>query len=63
MSFEDKFGFSYLAVLMFLFAGWCTNVVWLFQHFNEGFTGEMIFAIIGAVTFLPGALHGIWVWF
>jgi hypothetical protein len=49
-----------LFAFILLVAGWITNVVWTFQADT---LLDFFMGVFGAVFFLIGALHGIYLWF
>lgn len=51
---------TYIVLVLVLFAGWVTNVVWTF-HQTE--LGNLALGILGALAAPIGAVHGIFLWF
>ena len=38
--------------------GWAMNILWVFRHFQDGVTNELIFRIVGIPIAIIGAILG-----
>lgn len=38
--------------------GWVMNILWVFHHFQDGVTGELILRIVGIPIVIIGAILG-----
>ena len=38
--------------------GWVMNILWVFRHFQDGVTGELILHIVGIPIVIIGAILG-----
>lgn len=52
----------YLALILAMFAGWVSNICWLFSHLSA-ITPQWAVSLVGIFLFPLGAFHGIFTWF
>lgn len=55
--------FIWVALAALGIAGQVTNIVWLFNNYASGITGEFILALVGVPLAPIGVIHGILQWF
>ena len=47
-----------LATVTLAAYGWLMNILWVFHHFHDGVTGELIIRIVGIPIVIIGAILG-----
>ena len=47
-----------LATVTLAAYGWLMNILWVFRHFHDGVTGELIIRIVGIPIVIIGAILG-----
>ena len=56
--FSAILGLGVIATLVLAAYGWVMNILWVFRHFQDGVTGELILRIIGIPISIIGAILG-----
>ena len=49
---------AFLSAIGLAAYGWVMNILWVFRHFQDGVTGELILRIIGIPISIIGAILG-----
>lgn len=49
---------AFLSTVVLAAYGWIMNILWVFRHFQDGVTGELIIRIIGIPIVIIGAILG-----
>ena len=47
-----------LSTIVLAAYGWVMNILWVFRHFQDGVTNELIFRIVGIPIVIIGAILG-----
>ena len=63
LSFGGGLILMLISAFIAVFAGWITNILYVFQNVDGALTGHFILACVGVIVVPLGALHGIWLWF
>ena len=63
LDFEGGLIRMLISAFIAAFAGWITNILYVFQNVDGALTGHFILACVGVIVVPLGALHGIWLWF
>ena len=56
--FSAVLGLGVIAAIVLAAYGWVMNILWVFRHFQDGVTGELILRIIGIPIVIIGAILG-----
>ena len=49
---------AFLSTVALAAYGWVMNILWVFRHFQDGVTGELILRIVGIPIAIIGAILG-----
>ena len=49
---------AFLSAIGLAAYGWVMNILWVFRHFQDGVTGELILRIVGIPIAIIGAILG-----
>ena len=49
---------AFLSTIGLAAYGWVMNILWVFHHFQDGVTGELILRIVGIPIAIIGAILG-----
>ena len=49
---------AFLSAIGLAAYGWVMNILWVFRHFQDGVTGELIIRIVGIPIVIIGAILG-----
>lgn len=49
---------AFLSTIALAAYGWVMNTLWVFRHFQDGVTGELILRIVGIPIVIIGAILG-----
>ena len=63
LDFEGGLILMLISSFIAAFAGWITNIIYVFQTIDCALTGHFILACVGVVVIPLGVVHGIWLWF
>ena len=63
LSFGGGLILMLISAFIATFAGWITNILYVFRNIDGALTGHFILACVGVIVVPLGALHGIWLWF
>ena len=56
--FSAVLGLGAIAAIVLAAYGWVLNILWVFRHFQDGVTGELILRIVGIPIAIIGAILG-----
>lgn len=63
LSFGGGLILMLISAFIAAFAGWITNIIYIFQNVDGALAGHFTLACVGVIVVPLGALHGIWLWF
>ena len=63
LSFGGGLILMLISAFIATFAGWITNILYVFRNIDGALTGHFILACVGVVVVPLGVARGIWLWF